>query len=107
MQPELQQPLLDPGGRDPPGEESDEHKKLRRRMRFAMAASLVANVLLLASKIVAYALSHSKAVLASAADSFVDIASQARPPCTDPYDHPAAGQCLCAATASTWSRRES
>lgn len=52
-------------------------------MRFAMGASLVANVVLLASKIVAYALSHSKAVLASAADSFVDIASQAWAPAPD------------------------
>ena len=78
VQPVLQQPLLDHGG-EQPGEESADHKTLRRRMRFAMGASLVANVLLLASKIVAYVLSHSKAVLASAADSFVDIASQAGP----------------------------
>lgn len=41
-----------------------------------MIASLIANVLLLAAKIVAFVLSQSKSVLASAADSFVDIASQ-------------------------------
>ena len=36
----------------------------------------VANVLLLLAKAFAYYYSHSKAVLASTADSFVDIASQ-------------------------------
>lgn len=44
-----------------------------------MAASMVANVALLLAKIVAYVLSRSKAVLASTADSFVDIASQVLP----------------------------
>ena len=57
--------------------ESREHKRLRTKMSLAMWSSLVANVLLLAAKIVAYVLSHSSAILASAADSFVDIASQA------------------------------
>jgi divalent metal cation (Fe/Co/Zn/Cd) transporter len=57
--------------------ETREHKRLRARMSLAMWTSLVANVLLLAAKIVAYALSHSSSILASAADSFVDIASQA------------------------------
>ena len=56
--------------------ETREHKRLRARMSLAMWTSLVANVLLLAAKIVAYMLSHSSAILASAADSFVDIASQ-------------------------------
>lgn len=56
--------------------ETREHKRLRARMSLAMWTSLVANVLLLAAKIVAYLLSHSSAILASAADSFVDIASQ-------------------------------
>ena len=58
--------------------ETREHKRLRSRMSLAMWTSLVANVLLLAAKIVAYMLSHSSAILASAADSFVDIASQVR-----------------------------
>ena len=56
--------------------ETREHKRLRSRMSLAMWTSLVANVVLLAAKIVAYMLSHSSAILASAADSFVDIASQ-------------------------------
>lgn len=55
-----------------------EYGTLQRKMRFAMVSSLVANVALLVAKIVAYVLSGSKAVLASAADSFVDIASQVR-----------------------------
>ncbi len=70
---DMEQPLLDSSmqqGEDP------EHRELRRRMRFAMVSSLIANIALLAAKIVAYVLSGSKAVLASAADSFVDIASQ-------------------------------
>ena len=46
------------------------------RLQFAMNASLVANVLLLLAKAYAFYWSGSKAVLASAADSFVDIASQ-------------------------------
>ncbi|EIE27327.1 cation efflux protein [Coccomyxa subellipsoidea C-169] len=41
-----------------------------------MVSSLIANVMLLVAKIVAFILSQSKSVLASAADSFVDIASQ-------------------------------
>ncbi len=44
-----------------------------------MVSSLIANVLLLVAKIVAFILSQSKSVLASAADSFVDIASQVTP----------------------------
>ncbi len=56
--------------------ETTEQAALQRRIRFAMHASLVANVALLLAKIAAYVLSHSKAVLASTADSFVDIASQ-------------------------------
>ena len=56
--------------------ETAEQAALQRRIRLAMHASLVANVALLLAKIAAYVLSHSKAVLASTADSFVDIASQ-------------------------------
>lgn len=56
--------------------ESQEHGHLQGRIRFAMISSLIANVLLLVAKIVAFILSQSKSVLASAADSFVDIASQ-------------------------------
>ncbi|CAK0784774.1 hypothetical protein CVIRNUC_007978 [Coccomyxa viridis] len=56
--------------------ETREHKRLRAKMNLAMWSSLVANVLLLVAKIVAYVLSHSSSILASAADSFVDIASQ-------------------------------
>jgi len=68
-----EQPLLQNGGHP---QVSEEHSNLQRRIQFAMISSLIANVLLLASKIVAYVLSGSKSVLASAADSFVDIASQ-------------------------------
>ena len=59
--------------------ETPQQARLRRRIRFAMGASMVANVALLLAKIVAYVLSRSKAVLASTADSFVDIASQVLP----------------------------
>lgn len=68
-----EQPLLQNGGHP---QRSEEHSNLQRRIQFAMISSLIANVLLLASKIVAFVLSGSKSVLASAADSFVDIASQ-------------------------------
>ena len=83
---EVQQPLLGEcaeGG----GKEDDalpEHRALQRRMRIAMVASLIVNVSLLVSKIVAYTLSRSKSVLASSADSFVDIASQV---CSTPCTH--------------------
>lgn len=49
---------------------------MQSRIKFAMNASLAANVLLLIAKIAGYFVSRSKAVLASTADSFVDIASQ-------------------------------
>ena len=62
--------------------ETREHKRLRANMNLAMWSSLVANVLLLIAKVVAYVLSHSSSILASAADSFVDIASQVRSSCT-------------------------
>ena len=71
------QPLLSDGGDHEVEDSSPEHRALQRRMRIAMVASLIVNVALLVSKIVAYALSQSKSVLASSADSFVDIASQA------------------------------
>ncbi len=50
--------------------------QLDRKMDFAFNASLVVNVLLFAVKIYAYYVSRSKSVLASCADSLVDIASQ-------------------------------
>ena len=50
--------------------------QLDRKMDFAFNASLVVNVLLFAVKIYAYVASRSKSVLASCADSLVDIASQ-------------------------------
>jgi hypothetical protein len=68
----------DGGGNEEGGEsgEGTDFHRMQGRIAFAMNASLVANVLLLVAKIVAFILSSSKAVLASAADSFVDIASQ-------------------------------
>jgi hypothetical protein len=78
----LEQPLLEDCAE--PVEDAD-YKKLRRRMRFAMVSSLVANIVLLVAKVVAYGLSSSKAVLASATDSFVDIASQVQ---TTPKSYP-------------------
>ncbi|CAL8462983.1 g2517 [Coccomyxa elongata] len=69
-----EQPLLVPNGEQ--RDESQEHRHLQSRIRFAMISSLIANVLLLVAKVVAFILSQSKSVLASAADSFVDIASQ-------------------------------
>lgn len=73
-----EQPLLVHNGEpnDEQRHESEEHRNLQGRIRFAMISSLIANVLLLVAKIVAFILSQSKSVLASAADSFVDIASQ-------------------------------
>lgn len=56
--------------------EPDARDDVDKRISFAMNASLVAKVLLLLAKAYAYYYSQSKAVLASAADSFVDIASQ-------------------------------
>ena len=50
--------------------------QLDSKMDFAFNASLVVNVLLFAVKIYAYVVSQSKSVLASCADSLVDIASQ-------------------------------
>ena len=47
-----------------------------RRVSFAMNISLAANIFLLVVKIYAFYASKSKAILASAADSLVDIASQ-------------------------------
>ena len=67
---ENQGPILSPHATS--AEDSD------ARMRLAVNSSLVVNVLLLAAKAWAYYYSHSKAVLASTADSFVDIASQFR-----------------------------
>ena len=47
-----------------------------RRVTFWMNVSLAVNIFLLAVKIYAFIASKSKAILASAADSLVDIASQ-------------------------------
>ena len=49
---------------------------LCRRVTFWMNISLAVNIFLLAVKIYAFIASRSKAILASAADSLVDIASQ-------------------------------
>lgn len=50
---------------------------LRRRLDAAYAVSWIVNIVLMAAKAYAYYRSSSKAVLASAADSAVDLASQA------------------------------
>ena len=47
-----------------------------RRVTFWMNVSLAVNIFLLVVKIYAFITSRSKAILASAADSLVDIASQ-------------------------------
>lgn len=49
--------------------------RFQRQLSFAYGLSWVVNVLLLAAKLYAYYLSQSKAVLASAADSAVDLVS--------------------------------
>jgi divalent metal cation (Fe/Co/Zn/Cd) transporter len=62
----------------PEAAESDNNDPaLRRRLDRAYAVSWVVNILLMAAKAYAYWASSSKAVLASAADSAVDLASQA------------------------------
>ncbi|KAK9828197.1 hypothetical protein WJX74_002590 [Apatococcus lobatus] len=61
----------------PTGSNSHQPKdELDKKMDFAYNISLVVNVALFAAKIYAFAVSHSKSVLASCADSLVDIASQ-------------------------------
>lgn len=61
----------------PTSSDSNQHKdELDRKMDFAYNISLIVNVALFAAKIYAFAVSHSKSVLASCADSLVDIASQ-------------------------------
>jgi hypothetical protein len=50
-----------------------EAARFQRQLSFAYGLSWVVNILLLAAKLYAYWLSHSKAVLASAADSAVDL----------------------------------
>jgi hypothetical protein len=50
--------------------------QLRRKLNTAFTLSWIVNILLLVSKIWAYLVSDSKAVLASAADSAVDLLSQ-------------------------------
>lgn len=51
--------------------------KMASRNKFAMNLSWAVNILLFIAKVVAFALSRSFSVLASAADSFVDLSSQA------------------------------
>ena len=58
------------------GPTSSNKDELDRKMDFAYNISLIVNVALFAAKIYAFAVSHSKSVLASCADSLVDIASQ-------------------------------
>lgn len=73
----LQSPLLPSSVQgDRAGSVSGSEDSFDARVRFAMNISLVANVLLLLAKAYAFYVSMSRAVLASAADSFVDIASQ-------------------------------
>lgn len=55
------------------GTEDDYSKKIK----IALALSWIVNILLFVSKLVAFIISNSMAVLASLADSFVDLASQA------------------------------
>ena len=73
---DIQAPLLGSAQGDPETA-SDVDEGYDGRLQFAMNASLVANVVLLIAKAYAFYWSRSKAVLASTADSFVDIASQA------------------------------
>jgi hypothetical protein len=54
---------------------SAEALRFERKLAFASGLSWVVNILLLVAKLYAYWLSHSKAVLASAADSAVDLVS--------------------------------
>jgi hypothetical protein len=56
---------------------SAEALRFERKLAFASGLSWVVNILLLVAKLYAYWLSHSKAVLASAADSAVDLVSAA------------------------------
>jgi cation diffusion facilitator family transporter len=72
---DVEAPLLSPPvAHDDHTDDTDGH--LRRRLEAAYAVSWVVNTVLLAAKAWAYAASGSKAVLASAADSAVDLASQ-------------------------------
>ena len=64
------------GEEHPLGPHADSVDASDSRMRLAVNSSLAVNMILLIAKAWAYYYSHSKAVLASTADSFVDIASQ-------------------------------
>lgn len=70
---EHQQPLLPPQQSPAAAAES---KQLRKKIVFAQGLSWVVNIVLLLAKIYAFVLSGSKAVMASAADSAVDLISQ-------------------------------
>jgi hypothetical protein len=54
---------------------STEAAQFQRQLAFASGLSWVVNIVLLVAKLYAYWLSQSKAVLASAADSAVDLVS--------------------------------
>ncbi|GBF97913.1 cation diffusion facilitator [Raphidocelis subcapitata] len=54
----------------------EDYTRLRRRIAFAQGLSWVVNIALLVAKVYAFVLSGSKAVMASAADSAVDLVSQ-------------------------------
>lgn len=56
-------------------EQIAEQKRFQRQLSFAYGLSWVVNILLLVAKLYAYYVSQSKAVLASAADSAVDLVS--------------------------------
>lgn len=78
--------------------QSAEAARFQRQLSFAYGLSWVVNILLLAAKLYAYWLSHSKAVLASAADSAVDLVRWVglgwlgpAPSCTAPVCFPIAG----------------
>lgn len=75
--------------------QSAEAARFQRRLSFAYGLSWVVNILLLAAKLYAYWLSHSKAVLASAADSAVDLVRWVGLGCAQ---HPPAPQ-LCTGVA--------
>lgn len=72
MEEEAASPLLPPAGPGP----ASRNGALARHLKLATHLSWAANWLLLALKIAAFFLSMSKAVLASLADSAVDLASQ-------------------------------
>jgi divalent metal cation (Fe/Co/Zn/Cd) transporter len=73
---DLEEPLLLAADAHAGASSSNDDLTLRRRLDVAYNTSWAVNLLLMAAKSWAYAVSGSKAVLASAADSAVDLASQ-------------------------------